>query len=228
MKLYLFDIDGTLLDSHGLGGKALDETLRELTGKTYDLHKLDWFGNTDGAVITELLENIGYGGAELERLKSEIFERFAQKIRHDLPVIRRMVRILPGVKALLDAMDGWQTALVTGNIEETAYLKLEAAGLDGYFARGVGGFGDDRDARSEIVPFAVERARKHYRTDNFDKIVVIGDSHRDIVAGKKNDAVTVAVATGKLKACELAGYQPDHVFEDFSDTENVLRVLKSL
>jgi phosphoglycolate phosphatase-like HAD superfamily hydrolase len=107
-------------------------------------------------------------------------------------------------------------------------MKLSAANLDGYFPNGVGGFGDDRDARAELVPIAIERARKHYSIDGEVIPVVIGDSHRDVLAAKENGAVCVAVATGKLKSCELAGYQPEYIFEDFSDTSAVLKVFESI
>jgi phosphoglycolate phosphatase-like HAD superfamily hydrolase len=80
MKLFLFDIDGTLLQSHGLGGKAFSEALTVVTGKTYDLRKYDWFGQTDGAILTEILTEFGYDTAEIDAIKPSVFAEFTKRL----------------------------------------------------------------------------------------------------------------------------------------------------
>ena len=72
------------------------------------------------------------------------------------------IRILPGVEPLLRALASERravVALVTGNLEPIAWLKMSALGLRPHFSSPeVGGFGSDHTERGELVRLAAERA----------------------------------------------------------------------
>ena len=87
--------------------------------------------------------------------------------------------VAPGVTEVLealDARDGVRLAVLTGNLEPIAHLKLARAGLGGFFARGQGGFGSDHEDRTELPAIARARAGGYPR----EQTVIIGDTPRDI------------------------------------------------
>jgi phosphoglycolate phosphatase len=115
-------------------------------------------------------------------------------------------------------------ALLTGNLERGARIKLAAAGLWHHFQFGV--WGDEGSRRVDLGPLALERAR-HVTGLTFSpsETVVVGDSLHDVECGLALGARVVAVATGKTSAEELANAGADRVFKDFSDLEEATRAL---
>ncbi len=76
-------------------------------------------------------------------------------------------------------------ALVTGNYEPIARLKLRAAGIGGFFRRGQGGFGSDHEDRAMLPQIARRRAGD----DDGNpwpraQTAVIGDTPRDIACAR--------------------------------------------
>src|SRR5262249_55246601 len=132
--------------------------------------------------------------------------------------------ILPGIPELLKALSERSDVVMglgTGNLSAGAKAKLDRAKLNDYFP--FGGVADDSEDRPTLLRKAVERGQAHAGT-SFppERIYVLGDNFRDIVAGKAIGARTVGVATGQMKLNELEAYKPDHLFQDFSDTQDVL------
>jgi phosphoglycolate phosphatase-like HAD superfamily hydrolase len=93
-------------------------------------------------------------------------------------------------------------SLVTGNLEPVARLKLERAGVGGYFAHGQGAFGSDSEDRNELVPIA--RTRAALPAWPRERTVVIGDTPRDIACARADGVRVVAVGTGPFGVEALA------------------------
>jgi phosphoglycolate phosphatase-like HAD superfamily hydrolase len=223
MKLLLFDIDGTLLTTDGAGRVALRLAAKDVFGLDEDLSGVTIAGNTDTGIIRELLAkrslpitdgNVNrYIGGYLARLRDQLAES---------PGI-----ILPGISVLLDtaATIGWTIGLLTGNVERGAQLKLATHGINHYFS--VGAFGDDHHDRNELGPIAKRRAENFSNTRFAETdIYVIGDTPRDITCGRSFGARTIAVATGSFAYETLQQENPDFLFKDFSDTEEVLKTIR--
>ena len=168
------------------------------------------------------INNVAEGDRRLEDFKAIYFEHLARILPEwDSGIV------YPGVRELLGALeseDGVQLGLATGNFREAAFIKLRRYSLDGYFVEG--GFGGDHPERPEVVADAIakcqELAGKVYERN---EIFVIGDSISDVEAGQANGINSVAVATGHYDAQKLASLNPTHVFQDLSDTKNVLKAL---
>jgi phosphoglycolate phosphatase-like HAD superfamily hydrolase len=115
--------------------------------------------------------------------------------------------------------------LVTGNIKETAPLKLAAAGIDPAQFR-LGAYGCDGMDRNQLPAIAMQRATDltgySYSGKN---TVVIGDTPADILCARAGRATAVAVASGWHATHTLTRYQPDHLLENLSDTHTVLDIL---
>jgi phosphoglycolate phosphatase-like HAD superfamily hydrolase len=115
-------------------------------------------------------------------------------------------------------------ALLTGNIERGAKLKLSRYGLWDFFE--FGAFADDHHDRNELGAYARQRARRKHGHDFAGaEIDVIGDTGHDVACGKIFGARTVAVATGSWTRSRLAQSQPDFLFDDFSDVDGVMSAL---
>ena len=222
-KLFLFDIDGTLISARGMPRKAMTRVLK----KRYDNFQYDTNFNFSGRTDWEIVEHLLTFDRRIvsEKTVIEILDEFAKELQIELqngkkPIIHR------GVEILLRELDNIRNAylgLVTGNISRGARIKLTAAGLYDYFP--VGGFGDDAKERRALPKFAIERAADHYEMSFSNKnIWIIGDSIHDIDCAKVNNLRSLAVCTGWTPRSDLEKVQPEFLVEDLADLDNILNI----
>ena len=222
-RLILFDIDCTLVDAHGAGGRAILRAIKDVYGVEGELGDYSFHGRTDPGIIRDLAELWGAGdrvmrpGRDVDQVVTTLHREVRRApARRDHPV---EVETLPGIHDLVVALSADRRALVgllTGNVEEGARLKLEPTGLLSLFK--VGAYGSDSALRAELPPVAVLRAedltgRRYVGKD----VVVIGDTPADVECGAAIGVTAVAVATGRHSVDELAACRPDHLFADLSD-----------
>jgi phosphoglycolate phosphatase-like HAD superfamily hydrolase len=135
---------------------------------------------------------------------------------------------MPGVEALLDRLEGTTgvlLGLLTGNLARGAELKLRAGGIEPSRFR-VGAYGSDAAHRPELPAIAARRAERYFgRLPRGSEVVIIGDTPADIHCGTGISARALAVATGAYSTGELAACGPHAVFEDLSDTEQVVEAI---
>lgn len=222
-RLLLFDIDGTLITSGGAGEGALIDAMADRFGVTEDLSDILLAGATDAAISKKLLEKHGIDATPENA--AALLDSYLHHLH--LRMGRHEGRVLPGMLEVLDRLKQQPAcvlALLTGNLSRGAEIKLSHYGVWDYFA--FGAFADDHHDRNELGPFAKSRALEHHGVDfPADRIYVIGDTPRDIECGRAIHARTVAIATGHYSTEELRAHNPDYLFEDFSDTEAVLKAL---
>ncbi|MCX7821172.1 MAG: HAD hydrolase-like protein [Brevinematales bacterium] len=223
---YLFDIDGTLLHARGLGKWAFENALSKILGKNFSLEKEDFSGRTDKDILYSFLERLGYKKQEIDNFIPLLYETYLFEFKELSEKNKEMFLVFPKVYEILSELKGECIGLLTGNLLESAFIKLKAVGLSDFFPYGVGGFGNESRNRSKLFPIAIERMKNFYKVNNFNKIWIIGDSHRDIICAKENNALSLIVATGKEKKEKLITYKPDYIFNDFSDTKAILNILK--
>ena len=218
--LCLFDIDGTLLLK---ASAAHAQAVVEAMGEVYGLAgrpdgPLQAAGRTDLEIARQLAL---LGGITAERFddgrddfRVAASEAYARLVPDDLSA-----HVAPGIVEVLEALaarDGVRLAVLTGNLEPIAHLKLARAGLGRFFERGQGGFGSDHEDRTELPAIARARAGGYPRADT----VIIGDTPRDIACARADGVRCVAVATGPYSAAELDG--ADVVLERAHDLLDVL------
>jgi phosphoglycolate phosphatase len=138
--------------------------------------------------------------------------------------------VMPGVRELLEALslrDDVYVALLTGNYEAGARIKLEYFDLWRYFP--CGAFGDDAPNRNGLVPKAVARvAACGGPAFSVADAVVIGDTPLDVACAAFSGARSIAVATGSHTVEDLRAAGADVVLQDLGDTAQVLRVIADL
>ena len=103
--------------------------------------------------------------------------------------------------------------------------KLGRGNLNRYFP--FGGYGSDSENRTQLVCRAAERGSEfHGGSISPDNVYVIGDTPRDIDAGREGGFQTVGVATGKYSREELKAAGATLAISDFDrDSDEFLRLI---
>ncbi|BCU77328.1 HAD family hydrolase [Luteolibacter sp. LG18] len=215
--LWLFDIDGTLVDTGGAGMRALQEAATLCFGG--EGPPLDLAGSTDLGVVYGILEHFGLE-PEDEAIDS-FFRTYLERLEWNLAHGGYPGRVLPGVVALLERLHADESVhlgLLTGNIAGGAAAKMRHYGLDRFFP--FGAYGCDHADRNLLGPVAAERAANHTgRSFTPDEIVVVGDTPKDIACAKALGAPCIAVATGKFTADELRAHGAERVVETLEEVQ---------
>jgi phosphoglycolate phosphatase len=223
-RLVLFDIDGTLLNSHGAGRRAMEAALGEVFG-TQGSPTYRYDGRTDRQIVRELMRGAGFDDAAIDARMPLVMESYLAGLRRELDSPGTQVDALAGVMALLDALvhrAHCTVGLLTGNLEPGAEHKLTAAGI-AFSQFAVGAYGSDHEMRAELPGIAQRRARERLGIHvEGQAMVIIGDTPSDIACGRPVGARAIAVATGHYTVDALAEHGPDAVFPDLGDTEAVL------
>ena len=222
-RLLLWDIDATLITTGGAGEKALKRMIEERFGVADDLRDIEIAGRTDTSIAASILRK--YQVEPNAKNLAEFLDVYLYYLEELLPQISG--RVLPGVAEILQRLHqnpDRVLALLTGNLQRGAELKLRHYGLWDYFE--FGAYADDHHDRNELGAFARARAtEKHTEDFAVAQIDVIGDTGHDIACGKIFGARTIAVATGSWTREQLAGYAPDFLFDDLSQVDEVMATL---
>lgn len=224
-KLLLFDIDGTLTSTGGAGVRSLTRAFEELFGISQAFRSISMSGKTDPLIVEEALNlhGLDYHQDDITRLQERYIRVLTEEIKKDAPG----KRLMPGIRELLTccaAQKNCILALLTGNWKFGAAVKLNYFDIAHFFQFGV--FADDSAIRSEMVPIALKRCRLLTgKEPEIAQVYVIGDTPRDVQAAAPHGVVTVAVATGKYSMSELQVFQPDYLFQDFSDFMGFCRIV---
>ncbi|MEE2973355.1 MAG: HAD family hydrolase [Planctomycetota bacterium] len=220
--LVLFDIDGTLLRSRGVGLRAMQAALEAIhpprqEGDVHDVSTVDTAGRLDPLIWREMLgqRNLDPTDEGHDLFRRTYCEHLARMIEAEQPVVglRGAAEAVAWVRDRPDLI----AALLTGNYEETGRLKVRAAGIDpDDFAFGV--WGCEAATRRGLPPIGIERAVAHAgRPIDPSTAVIVGDTPADIDCARAAGCRVIAVATGRFTEEELTDHHPDAVLPDLSD-----------
>lgn len=199
----LFDIDGTLVSTGGAGRRAMVGAFASLHGKDDVFEGTSFAGMTDRAIARHGLRDVvaEITEAEIDRA----LEAYLARLEIELAKADAY-RVLPGVTRLLESLAGVPDVAVglgTGNVRRGAYAKLARGGIDGSFA--FGGFGCDAESRVELLRAGARRGAELLGASlERCRVVVIGDTPKDVAAADGIGAPCVAVGTGGYALDELA------------------------
>ena len=237
-KLVLFDIDGTLVLTGGAGIRAMNRACEELVGHPHALDGIPVAGRTDRIILTDVVAREGHALDDglLDRLREGYISNLREEIERpgrtqsfeSLGARGGMKAVMPGIRELLEVLarrDDVLLGLLTGNFEAGARIKLEHFDLWHYFR--CGAYGDDAADRNELVPFALERARRCCGLPDIapDHILVVGDTPHDVACAQAVGATPVGVATGGFSVEQLRDCGAEIVFQDLSRTSEFLSLL---
>ena len=229
MRLFLFDIDGTLIVARGAGREAFNRALRAVYG-TVGPHEAtyDFRGKTDPRILHDLMTAAGLAAPEIAAREHAFYARYVTELTAVIGDGSR-VTVMPGIAALVQALgarDDAVVGLLTGNIEGGARVKLAPTGLWPSFR--VGAYGSDHIDRRQLPAIACARARTVAGRDfAFERVTIIGDTPLDVDCARACGARAVAVATGFHAYDDLEQCAPDLLFTDFADVPTALAALTS-
>ncbi len=223
-RLVLFDIDGTLLSGGRAARTVFAGALTEVFGTCGDVETFAFEGKLDPMIVRELLLAAGVPEETVLRRRADALALYLDRLEAALAVERPVLK--PGVAAVLDGVarsGGAVPALLTGNVERGARIKLSAVGLWDRFA--FGAFGDEAPRREDLGPVALEKARRLGHAFTGPDCVVVGDAPQDVACALALGARIVAVATGRTPAERLAEAGAAVVLPDLSDTSRALEAI---
>jgi phosphoglycolate phosphatase-like HAD superfamily hydrolase len=205
-RVYLFDIDGTLVDAQGMGGKAFRRAVREVLSHDLGWQGRDFAGQTDAGLFGRILDETGMHRG----LLTDLYDRYHEYLAVNLS--KQPARILPGVVELLEQLSAEKNTafgLLTGNTRRGSLLKLGE--LSRFFDFGY--YGDTITERTQLGVAA--RKELVTRFGAAVELVIVGDTPNDIACARAAGARCVAVATGLYRIDELAA--ADRVLADLTE-----------
>jgi phosphoglycolate phosphatase-like HAD superfamily hydrolase len=224
MRLVLFDIDGTLIDSGGAGIRSLDLALKELFDIDNGFEGISMAGKTDSQIIKEglLKHNLTLDGSI-----SAVMNAYLKHLRHEILNNRKHVK--PGIYEVLEKMQPIRDialGLLTGNLEKGARIKLEPFRLNEYFPAGA--FGSDNEDRNTLLPIAVQRFEEILQDSiEINTCIIVGDTPRDVECAHIFGAQCIGVATGPYSYEDLQDAGADLVVQDLADHSPFFRFFSS-
>ena len=231
-RVVLWDIDGTLVHTAGVGAEAFTTAIETLFGVRAGSHGVSLAGKTDLQIGREILtaldlaDDAKAGGADdrLSRLIAET-ERLVAAGRER---IRTRGRVLPGVPELIAALaaePGTVQTLLTGNTAANAASKLGAFGLHEQLNLDLGAYGSDHANRNALVDVALGRIEARYGPVDRRRVWVVGDTPLDAACAAAGGVRCLLVASGFAPRGALDACGADHVLDDLTDTEAILGLL---
>ena len=204
--VYLFDIDGTLLNGRDLVQYlAFRHAVREVFGIDATIDGVTVHGNTDIGILRAVLRRAGVADAEFEARIPELVHLMSDHVEREAADIR--VEVCPSIpevlKVLRDA--GKLLGVASGNLQAIGCAKLHVAGLRDYFS--FGAFSDGQELRENIFRDGIAKARAI--AGESASVVVVGDTPADIAAARKVGIPIVSVATGTFSRDQLSALAPD-------------------
>ena len=203
---YIFDIDGTLLNTRDLvHWNALHTAMLESYGVDTTIEGIQYHGKTDLGILRAATERAGVPSARFEAKLPLALEIVCREVkRNSASIDAVMCRSICDVLQFLDA-SGKLLGVASGNLAAVGWLKLAAGGLADFFCFGC--FSDLCEQRCDIFQNAVDQARA--RLGKHAAVCFVGDTPADIMAARRVGANIVAVATGTFSRADLLVHQPD-------------------
>lgn len=203
---YLFDIDGTLLNSRdAVHYHAFHRAVNQVFGLDMRLDGIPVHGNTDVGILQAYLRSAGVPEEQWRPRLTEVFELMSAEVERNAagllpelcPAIPELIRYLRSRGKLL--------GVASGNLERVGWAKLRACGLRECFS--FGSFSGARETRDEVIAHGIEQAREIRGSDT--SVLVVGDTPADIRSAHANGIGVIAVATGIYSFDELLSHSPE-------------------
>jgi phosphoglycolate phosphatase len=234
LRILLWDLDGTLVHGkrYGVFKDYTIPMLEAVFGTSGSLKGMIVSGMTDLQIVELALRDQGITRAHISERKEELLRCYMEEMKRATGNGNQIIEAMPGAREVLQRVEEhprYRSALLTGNIEPAAHLKVEITGLAEFF-RLPGAFGNDSFDRRDLPALAAQRINEHLGADlQPEQFIVIGDTPNDVACARHFGARVLAVATGRIHSAEeLAACEPDALLPDLLDAEAVIRTLDEL
>jgi phosphoglycolate phosphatase len=217
--IFLFDIDGTLVDMTELHVEAYQQAYREVTGRHIKPESLiSRFGMGERPIHEEIFDEYDI---EDKTLIDDVIGGWESGVIDSIKNAGNISDyVLPGVVDFLDYLRKYNYAVgvITGNSKDVGEAILKYSNL--YDRFDVYTYDEGSENRIEIMKNAVDRLKDKNLLKDDSKIIIIGDSPWDSIAGKSVNAVTVGVASGHYSKEELS--DADVVIDSLEEYQRII------
>jgi len=234
IRILLWDLDGTLVRGkrYGVFKDYTVPMLEAVFGTAGCLPEMIVSGMTDLQIVEEALRDEGVTREQIRARMDELRRCYLQEMKRASGNGNHLIEAMPGAREVLKRIDQhphYRSALLTGNIEPAAQLKIEITGLAEFFTL-PGAFGDDSFDRRDLPAIAAQRINEYLNANiGPEQFIVIGDTPNDIACARHFGARVVAVATGRIHSAEdLRACEPDALLPNLLDPELLIRTLEQL
>ena len=195
---YLFDLDGTLIDSIDLILESFRHTMRTHLGAVPA--EREWRAGFGTPLRTQLAQ-FARDATQADAMTSTYREY--NREHHD-----RLVRPYPGIREALEALRERNVtlAIVTSKTRQLAWRGLRRCALDEYFEVLVG-VEDVTEFKPHPAPVLTALARV---AADAAETVFIGDSPHDVASGRAAGVRTAAVGWGPFESDSFGRHRPHH------------------
>lgn len=218
---FIFDLDGTLIDSSEDLALAVNGMLQDFDYPPISVDKVrEFIGDGTPKLAERTLRSVG----ALDSMHNPAFETYYQNLmEHYEANIANKSTVYPGVHKFLDTYSDYPMGVVTNKPSRFTRPTLEAFGLAKYFAFIAGG---DAYEQKKPDPYPIQQAIKSLHSSPAHT-VVIGDGDTDIEAGKAAGTITVAALYGNRSPDTLLKLKPDYVINAFTELISVIREIEN-
>jgi len=225
----LFDVDGTLVTTGGVGRRALEIAFERFFGRRDACRSFRLDGMTDRAIVRAGMRAIDV--EPTEALIDQVLADYLLVLAEEVAVAPDATyRVHAGMAETIDAAGAQREVAVglgTGNIREGARIKLERVGIYHRFA--FGGFGCDAEDRHALIRRGAERGASLLGAPLEEcRVVVIGDTPKDVAAARAMGAESIGVGTGSFSAEQLEAAGATRAFANLASPGAVEAVLGAL
>ena len=211
IRLIIFDLDGTLVDTLEDIAHSVNFTLGRLGRPVLHLDTVrQYVGDGMEMLLTRAL---GEHSELLEEAKGIYMVHQSRNL-----VVSS--RLYPGVLETLEHFRSVPMAVVTNKTLEFSEPLLEQFGIRPYFGMVIGA---DTGLPLKPAPDAFLSIMKNFSVQK-EHTVVVGDGTTDIRAGKAAGITTCAVTYGFRSEAELRRAGPDHIIHAFSELQGLFAV----
>jgi len=196
---YLFDIDGTLLNSRdGVHYNSFHSALRQVWNCELKIDGIPLHGNTDIGILRAAASAVGVSTEEISRKLPQAIATMQAEVERNVTQMR--TELCPSVSELLQRLHsaGKLLGVASGNLAPIGWAKLRAAGIAGRFSFGSfcgasGGYDGTaavNETRAAIFQHGIDEVRR--RLGEKASVCFIGDTPADIIAARSVNAPVVA------------------------------------
>lgn len=189
-----------------------------MTGLSTTLEDVPTAGMLDRDLIASMLRTAGHRERRIRAMLREIMTECQNCYVANCAIDLRG-NVCVGVPEFIAQLitRGALLGLVTGNLSQIGWKKVELAGLRECFS--IGAFAEDGTTRTRLARVAARRAMKQGLIGKNCRISLIGDHVNDVEAARRNGFQAIAVATGVTSLEELRASNPDILVRDLTELD---------
>jgi phosphoglycolate phosphatase-like HAD superfamily hydrolase len=223
MKLAIFDIDGTLIDTNKVDGDCFAQALLiEFGIANINMNWTEYLHATDSSITQEIFQQAFVRNPKPEEIQRFV-KRFVSLLKESYLSNPECFREILGSRLLLQRLSNnsdWKIGMATGGWFASSVYKLNCAGI--HFEGIPFTAADDAISREDVVLKCITKAQVHYGIDKFSKIVSIGDAVWDIQTAKSLKLPFIGVGDKD----HLTRLGVTHIIQNYSDLSHFIQLLE--